>query len=527
MAQTPRRAAIVGAGPAGLTAAHELLSRTDVRPIVFESLTTVGGISRTTLYKGNRIDIGGHRFFSKSQRVMAWWLEVLPLQEAPAWDDRLLGRNPPLSPERTGADPERTDRVMLVRERLSRIFFRRALFDYPIRLDASTIRNLGPRRIARIGLTYLRARLAPIRPERSLEDFLINRFGRELYATFFGDYTAKVWGAPCRDIPADWGAQRIKGLSVGTSLRHALRKMLRTDRSIHQRGTETSLIERFLYPKLGPGQLWETVADRVSASGGEIRLGWQAVGIDLAAGRVRSLTVRETRTGREETVPLDYLISTMPVRDLIAAMPAAAVPGEVQAVARGLRYRDFITVGLLVRKLLIRNGTSRRTVGDIVPDNWIYIQERDVRLGRLQIFNNWSPYLVRDRRTVWLGLEYFCDEGDDLWRKADPDLIRFAAGELESIGILRSCDVLDATVLRVPKTYPAYFGSYERFHVIRRFTDAIPNLFLVGRNGMHRYNNADHSMLTAMLAVENIAGGITAKENLWAVNTEADYHEER
>jgi protoporphyrinogen oxidase len=532
-----KRAIIIGAGPAGLTAAYELLDRTDITPLVFEMTDEIGGISKTANYRGNRIDIGGHRFFSKSDRVMNWWQNIFPLQGAPARDDLILGRSVPLATEafhrelrgagsrRVAApDPERTDPVFLIRRRLSRIFFLRRFFPYPVTLNPETVANLGVKRIAKIGLSYLRASLFPIREERSLEDFFINRFGRELYDTFFKDYTEKVWGVPCHAIKPEWGAQRIKGLSITTTLIHAARSVFRKDTSIDQKKTETSLIEQFMYPKLGPGQLWEEVARQVEAHGGAVVPDRRVEGIVWEEGKIVAVRVRDVASGRVEEVRGDYFFSTMPVRELVAAM-GEGVPEEAARTAAGLVYRDFITVGLLLKRLKVGNTTRIRTVNDIIPDNWIYIQERDVQLGRVQVFNNWSPYLVRDPDTVWLGLEYFCTEGDRLWSMADDALAAFAAAELGKIDIIDPAAILDSVVIRMPKAYPAYFGSYDRFDTIRAFTDRFANLFLIGRNGMHRYNNADHSMLTAMTAVDNIVAGITAKENIWAVNAEGDYHE--
>lgn len=523
----PKKVVIIGAGPAGLTAAYELLKTTDIKPVIFEMSADIGGISKTTVYKGNRIDIGGHRFFSKSSRVMNWWQNIMPLQEKPACDDVLLNRRIPLSSKNTGADPEKVNLVMLLRSRLSRIFFLRSFFDYPITLKWSTFRNLGLFRIVKIGWTYALIRIFPVKTEKSLEDFLLNRFGQELYSTFFKDYTEKVWGVPCDRIPADWGAQRIKGLSISKTLRHAVKSMIGKDRSVSQKNTETSLIEQFLYPKLGPGQLWEEVARQVREMGGEIHMGHRAIDIELAQGKAASVTLLDEVNDKAVSVSCDYLFSTMPIKDLIAAMPEEQVPSEVRQIAAGLVYRDFITVGLLLKNLLLKNDTKSTTLNDIVPDNWIYIQEKKVKLGRLQIFNNWSPYMVQDRQNVWIGLEYFCNEGDELWEMADSDFIRFAIDELEKIDIISKADVLDATLLRVPKTYPAYFGTYDRFAELRLFTDSIDNLFLIGRNGMHRYNNADHSMLTAMTAVENIINGVVSKDNIWDVNTEEEYHEEK
>ena len=507
-------AVIAGAGPAGLTAALELLETTDVTPIVYEADAIVGGLAKTVNYKGNRMDIGGHRFFSKSTRVMRWWVRILPLAQGSGdgggWLGALGGDGP---------DPDQVDRVMLVRERVSRILYGRRFYDYPVSLNANTVRNLGPWRMAKIGASYARARIFPIRDEQTLEQFMINRFGRELYTTFFEEYTEKVWGVPCADIRADWGAQRIKGLSVSKAVGHALRRFVRRGRTadIAQQGTETSLIERFLYPKLGPGQLWEEVTRMVEARGGAVHLCHQVVGLEMFDGRVAAATVRDA-AGATHAVPCDHFISTMPVRELVGAL-GEDVPAEVRELAAGLQYRDFITVGILLRRT--HGGLA------VMPDNWIYVQEPDVRVGRLQIFNNWSPYLVSDPDTVWIGMEYFAAEGDELWSRSDDALAAFAVDELATLELVEARDVLDTTVLRVPKAYPAYFGTYERFAEIRAHIDRIPNLYLIGRNGMHRYNNQDHSMLTAMVAVENIADGSERKDNIWSVNVEQSYHEDQ
>lgn len=521
-----RTAIIIGAGPAGLTAGLEFLRHTDVVPTILEATTAIGGISQTVNYKGNRIDIGGHRFFSKSDRVMTWWEGLLPVQGAAAWDYRLCDREVFTSQEHDAPDPETTDHVMLVRNRISRILFLRKFYSYPISLSADTIRNLGLMRLNRVAFSYLRARSAPIRPEKSLEDFIINRFGRELYLLFFKDYTEKVWGLPPNQISPEWGAQRIKGLSIARAITHALKRLVSRNSMPDQKNTETSLIEQFLYPKYGPGQLWELAAQKVQERGGRVLPNHKVTGLRIDGNRVTGVRCVRTDTGETVEMEGDYVLSSMPVRDLIAAI-GQEVPSAVQEVANGLVYRDFLTVGMLVRELAVSNRTAVRTVNNIIPDNWIYVQERDVKLGRLQVFNNWSPYMVRDRDTVWLGLEYFCTEGDSLWSRPDPDMIAFAVEEMVRIGILRPDSVLDSTVIRIPKAYPAYFGTYDRFDVIRQYVDQISNLFLIGRNGMHRYNNQDHSMLTAMLAVEQVSGGIVNKEALWQVNAEEQYHEEK
>jgi protoporphyrinogen oxidase len=408
---------------------------------------------------------------------------------------------------------------MLLRERRSRIMYLRRMFDYPVSLNGTTIRNLGLMRMLRIGTSYIHARLRPIRDEVSLEDFMVNRFGRVLYSTFFEDYTEKVWGVPASEIKADWGAQRIKGLSVSRALAHAAKSVLgglrpKRQGDIYQRETETSLIERFLYPKRGPGQLWEEVTRRIRERGGSVILGSTVTALHADGDRIVAASIRDA-DGKLSRVEGDYFFSTMAIRDLFSGLDAD-VPDAVREVAAGLQYRDFITAGVL-----LRSGGPLATM----PDNWIYVQEPDVKVGRLQIFNNWSPYLVADAGTVWVGMEYFANEGDELWSLSDGDFAEFAINELLSLGLVERGDVLDHTVLHVPKAYPAYFGSYERFDVLREYVDRFANLFLIGRNGMHRYNNQDHSMLTAMVAVENIAAGIDTKDNIWSVNVEQEYHE--
>ncbi len=559
-------AIIAGAGPAGLTAAYELLARTDIHPIVCESTDAIGGIAQTFNYKGNRIDIGGHRFFSKSDRVMNWWFNILPKQGAPAADTALKGHeieyvtevvvkylcpecgilnmedgidstfNIPYSTfKRPAPDPEKEDLVMLQRPRLSRIFYRKHFFPYPIGITATIARRLGLWNTFLIGLSYLKAQMFPLKDETHLDAFFTNRFGRRLYETFFEKYTEKVWGIPCNQIRADWGAQRIKGLSLKRAVIHAIKDLLSSDFTKAQQERETSLITRFFYPKFGPGQMWETVTAQVKACGAEVRMKTRVAGVHLTGTKVTSVTMENVETGKREEIACDYFFSTMPIKHLIGMMTPRA-PSSVLEVAEGLQYRDFLTVGLLLKKLHVQEkapaspfGLRRGgTVSTTVPDNWIYIQEGDVRVGRVQIFNNWSPYMVSDwKNTVWIGLEYFVNEGGDLWIKPDQEMINLGIAEMEKIGFLKKEDVLDACVLRMPKAYPAYWGSFEQLHVVRDFVNTIPNLFLVGRNGMHRYNNQDHSMLTAMMAVDNICEGRTDKSNLWDVNVEMAYHEEK
>ncbi|AMM52902.1 hypothetical protein TH61_11370 [Rufibacter sp. DG15C] len=515
-------ALIIGAGPAGLTAAFEFLEHTTVHPVVVEATERVGGISATIEYKGNRMDIGGHRFFSKSDRVMDWWLSILPLHLEPGQSIGSLAyqgksREIPVVTATTGDAPQD---VMLLRQRKSRIFFRRQFFDYPLSFSLATLSQLGWVWSAKAGFSYFKQVVFPLKKERNLEDFFINRFGKHLYKTFFKSYTEKVWGVPCQQISAEWGAQRIKALSITEAVKHFLRQQFFTPKGdFTQKDTQTSLIEQFLYPKLGPGHLWEVVTRKVREKGGEVHLHQKVVGLELTGNRITSVTIHNSEIKQDYTLSPEYVISTMPIRDLVSAL-GEAVPQEVREISEHLPYRNFLTVGILLHKLAIQEGED-----PLIHDNWIYIQEPDVLAGRLQIFNNWSPYLVRDPDTVWLGVEYFCQGEDALWHMSEPELKQLAIDELDKLGIISADQVIDSTVFKMPKAYPAYFGSYTEFPKVQAFLDGIENLFLVGRNGMHKYNNQDHSMLTAMLAVENITSGRTDKFNLWEVNTEQEYHE--
>jgi len=539
-------AIIAGAGPAGLTAAYELLKRTDIKPIVFEATDAIGGIAQTFNYKGNRIDIGGHRFFSKSDRVMRWWFNILPLQGAPAADTEEKQHEIDyateaimeyLCPEciepgqphhgvtvtKPAPDPEKEDRVMLQRPRLSRIYYKRSFFPYPISITLTVAKRLGLWNTFMIGMSYIKAQILPIRDESYLDAFYINRFGRRLYETFFRAYTEKVWGVKCSEIRSDWGAQRVKGLSLRRAVAHAIKDLLSSDFKKSQEERETSLITRFYYPKYGPGQMWETVADEVKKCGGEVRMRHRVTGVHMTHGKVTSVTVEDATSGKREDIDCDHFFSTMPIKHLMG-MITPEVPTQVREVADGLVYRDFLTVGILLNKLHVKEK-GRHPATD-VPDNWIYIQEGDVRVGRVQIFNNWSPYMVDNYKDhVWIGMEYFVNEGGDLWVMDDKKLIEFGIMELEKIDFIRKEDVVDACVLRMPKAYPAYIGSYDQLNTVRDYAVSVPNLHLIGRNGMHRYNNQDHSMLTAMMTVDNIIEGKADSANIWDVNVEMVYHE--
>jgi protoporphyrinogen oxidase len=519
-----KTAIIIGAGPAGLTSAYELVHKTNIKPIIYEQTSDIGGISKTINYKNNRIDIGGHRFFSKSAKVMQWWENIMPLQGKPAIDDIALDRKISVLDKENAPDPENNNIVLLIRNRLSRILFLKKFFNYPITLSLQTIKNLGIKRVLKIFLSYIKIKIKPIKNEKSLEDFFKNRFGRELYLTFFKSYTEKVWGASCDEIKPEWGAQRVKGLSISKAIVHSIKNIFVSKKTLEQENIETSLIEQFLYPKFGPGQLWEIVAEDIKKNGGEIYINHKVKKLIFNKGKIAKVKIENLINNNIFDAAADYFFSSMPVKELITNLQPK-VPDDIYKIADGLVYRDFITVGLLLKKLKIKNLTKIKTINNIIPDNWIYIQEKEVKLGRIQIFNNWSPYMVADLNNVWIGLEYFCNENDGLWNMPEKEFIDFAIKELLEINLINKEDILDSVQIKILKTYPAYFGTYEYFYKIRNYTDKIENLFLIGRNGMHRYNNQDHSMLTAMTAVDNIINGIFTKDNIWDVNTEREYHE--
>jgi protoporphyrinogen oxidase len=466
---------VIGAGPAGLTAAHEL-SRRGIPVTVLEADDVVGGISRTVEREGWRFDIGGHRFFTKVPAVERWWHTVLPAED------------------------------FLSRPRMSRILYAGTLFDYPLK-PMNALTNLGPVEAVRCVVSYLKARVRPPEDQSHFEGWVSARFGRRLYEIFFKTYTEKVWGMPATEIQADWAAQRIKNLSLGTAILQSLRPG-------RDRTDVTTLIDRFQYPKTGPGLMWERATEQVRAAGGVVRLQTAVTRLLRRDGVVVAVEVQSRNAAgtSRQVVPADEVISSMPLPELLLAMDPPA-PERVQAAARALSYRDFLTVALVVPE----------AAG--FPDNWIYVHSPEARVGRVQNFGSWSPYLVKDGRTC-LGLEYFVDVGDDLWDADDDDLVALATRELDLLGLVAAGAVERGYVVRMPKAYPVYDEGYDRqVEVIRAWlAEAAPNVHPVGRNGMHRYNNADHSMVTAMLTVENIVDG--ADHDVWSVNVEEDYHEQ-
>lgn len=513
---------IIGGGPAGLTAAYELLrdnGAEEYNVTVLEESGVLGGISQTVRYNGNRMDIGGHRFFSKDDTIMKWWSDIMPVQGSPAYDDKILVREKPYA--KNGPDPETQDEVMLVRDRVSRIYYNHCFFDYPVTMNANTIKNMGLITTIKAGFSYLGSCIVK-KPETNLENFYINRFGKVLYSMFFEGYTEKLWGRHPSEISADWGAQRVKGLSVTAIIKDMFTKLIGVK---DNKNAETSLIEQYWYPKYGPGQLWELVGTKVQEMGGKILFDHSAEKLKNKDGKIISV-VCNTPEGNVE-IEGDIFISSMPINNLIAGLEGVKCD-RIKKIAAELPYRDFVTVGLLVNKLELENKTDKKTLGNIVPDCWIYVQDKGVKLGRIQIFNNWSPYMVKDpEKTVWIGLEYFCAEGDDFWNMSDEECIEFAKKELIKMGVIKEGSVMDAHREKVKKAYPAYFDTYKYFDKVISYLNRFDNLFCVGRNGQHRYNNMDHSMLTAINAVKAIKSGSADKNNIWNVNTEKEYHEQK
>lgn len=513
-----KKALIIGAGPAGLTAAYELITKSkDIEVVVFEESDCFGGISKTVNYKGNRMDMGGHRFFSKIPEVNAWWDHMLPMQGHPTYDDIILHRPMPVA--EGGPDPEKEDRVMLTRHRVSRILFDTKFYDYPISLKPETFKNFGLLTTLKVGFSYLGSMFHKL-PETNLENFYINCFGRKLYSMFFEYYTENLWGRHPSEIDASWGAQRTKGLSIMGILKDFFGKLFK----VKNRKVNTSLIEEFKYPKLGPGQLWDVTAAEVEKLGGTIIKNAKVTRVHKNANNVLTSLTYE-KDGQELTMEGDYFISSMPVRDLVGGMND--VPADAARIAAGLPYRDYMTLGVLVPKINLVNKTNIRTVNNIVPDCWVYVQDRNVKLGRFQIYNNWSPYMIKDlEHTVWIGLEYFVNEGDEYWNMTEEEFAKIGVSEMIKLGLIDSPDVvLDVHMEKVKKAYPAYFDTYDEIDRLVDYLSSIENLYCVGRNGQHRYNNIDHSMVTSFEAVKNILTGSKDKKNIWSVNTEQEYHE--
>lgn len=458
--------------------------------------------------------MAGHRFFSKDENIMKLWEELMPIQGEDSFDDKILGRKKEL--KSGGKNPEKEDGVMLIRDRVSRIYYLKKFFDYPITLKLQLFKNMGLKRTIIAGFSYLKTIFVK-RKENSLEDFYINRFGKALYQMFFEKYTEKLWGRHPSQISADWGAQRVKGVSISAVIKNALKGK-------NNKEKETSLIESFWYPKYGPGQLWETMAKRIEEMGGTIKKNCKVIGIDNIENKIKS--IRYIENGEEKILYGDIFLSSMPLKDLILGMND--VPDNVQRIAKGLPYRDFITIGLLLNKLNLKNETNIKTLGNIIPDCWIYMQEPEVKMCRIQVFNNWSPYLVENAdKNIWIGLEYVVSENDDLWQMNEEEFKDFAIDELVKINLISKENVLDYHVEKVKKAYPAYFDTYSEIDKVIEYVSKYDNLYCIGRNGQHRYNNMDHSMLTAIETVKNIENENKNKSDIWNVNTEKEYHEKK
>lgn len=510
------RVVIIGAGPAGLSCAYKLLkNKKDISVIILEEDSQVGGISKTVNYKGNRIDVGGHRFFTKNDEVKKLWLDILPLQGKPSYDDKKLGIKKEFL--KGGPDPEKEDRVMLIRNRVSRIFYNKKFFDYPINLNFKTVRNMGFSTAFVCGFSYIKYSTFKL-DEYNLENFYINRFGKRLYSMFFKGYTTKVWGRSPSEIDSSWGSQRVKGISIRKVLIDYFFRLFK----IKNKNKETSLIESFYYPKYGPGHFYETLAGEVKKLGGEILLNSRVVSINNNSNSIKSIKYLD-KNGKFINLKCDYLVSSMPLKDLVGGMNN--IPKKISDISCNLPYRDFVTVGVLVNK--IKLDSSIKTIHGSINDNWIYVQDESLKVGRVQIFNNWSSYMVKDPvKTVWMGLEYFSLENDEFWLLSDKKLKELAKDELIKMGFIDK-DILDSCVIRVKKAYPAYFDSYSEIGTLRKYLNRYSNLYCIGRNGTHSYNNMDHSILSGFICSEMILSGNHDLDRLWNVNVDKSYQEEK
>lgn len=512
---------IIGCGPAGVTAAFELSKHKNMQVHLVEKEPYIGGISATLDFDGNKVDMGPHRFFTKSERVQKLWETVLPLQGKPSIDDIELGHNSKFSKLPQAPDPEKEDNVLLNRPRITRIYYRRKFFDYPVKLSANTLIGLGLTNVVLIGFSYLKT-LFFKRKEDTLEDFFINRFGKRLYETFFKDYTEKLWGIRCREIPAEWGAQRVKGISISQILKDILSKLLLGK---HFKTKQTSLIEEFYYPKLGAGQMYEKMAQMAQQNGTVLSFNSNVESINIENNHVKSIVINQN--GKTEEIAGDNFISSMPVQELISKINGN-VPEKVKEVAKDLPYRNVRLAAFLFNKLQLKNNTKIKTYNNLIPDVWVYIQERGVKAGRMEIINNFSPYLIKNNRNqVCITVEYFCSDNDILWQQSDEEFLKMALDELVQMNIAKAEDFISHKSFKIEKAYPAYFGSYGNFDIVKEYINSIDNLYPIGRNGMHKYNNMDHSILTALETVDCILSPDKDKNIIWKVNTEKSYHEEK
>lgn len=478
-----KKVIIIGAGPAGLSAAVELSQNPDIELIIYEAESQIGGLARTLEYNRNKIDIGPHRFFSKSDEIVEFWKKCLNYKE--------------------------NDEKFLLKDRFTRIYFLDKFFNYPINFDIKTALSLGTVRIFKILISYFKSALFPIKDEKNLEDFFINRFGKELYLTFFKSYTEKVWGIPVSEIPSDWGGQRIKGLSITKIAISAVKSILK----ISDKNKETSLTDFFYYPEDGAGMMWNKMGEVIKDNGGKICTNKKVVALKTSESKVVEISIQDANKDEITTEKADYVISSMPVKDLINSMEN--IPTEISAIANNLVYRDMVLLGLLFKKFKNKPFS----------DNWIYLHDKNVKAGRIEIYNNFSMKMLEDKNTVSIGLEYFCNQNDETWQKSNEELIKIGVIELSQMKFFNEEDFIAGSVYRIEKAYPAYFGSYSKFDEIVKFTNKFENLFLIGRNGMHRYNNMDHSVMCGLTAARNIMSKKNDKLDIWNINLEDEYHE--
>lgn len=511
---------IIGAGPAGLTAAYEILKQSkDYKVTIIEKENQVGGISKTiSLSSRYLVDTGIHRFFSKDDRVNQIWQELLPIQSKPAYDDIILNRDKKFPID--GSNPENEAKSMLLKDRVTRILYNKKFFDYPVTLNWNTLKNLGFKKTQKIMLSYIKT-IIHKEKETSLENFYINRFGKELYETFFKNYTEKVWGISPANMSAEWGAQRVKGISIFEIIKDIFKKKMKLKNNKH-----TSLIEQFYYPKLGAGQMWQVMAEEVEKLGGEFIFNNQVEEFSIDNVNIKSIELKDNKE-----INTDIVISSIPIKELVEKIGKENFPNKEYKSAIKLPYRDFILVYVLVDKLKIQNATKIKTINNIIPDSWVYIQENSVKMGRMQIFNNWSPYLFENKNDikekVLVSFEYFATVGDELWNKTEEEMIKFAIAEAKKINIIDNVTIYESKEFKIEKAYPAYWGTYKDMPQIKKALNNIENLYCVGRNGQHRYNNMDHSMLTGIEVANCILNNTKSKENVWSINTEKEYHEIR
>ena len=517
---------IIGAGPAGLTAAYQLLKndKEKYNVIVLEKEDIVGGISKSIKFDGYTVDTGIHRYFTKDKTIKKIWEEILPLQNRSSYDQIIMNKNVNFK-KKDGSNPETEEKSLLIKDRKSRIYYGKKFYDYPVKFSKNMIKSLGFTEIILCSVSYLKS-IVFKKKENSLENFYINRFGKRLYSMFFESYTEKVWGIHPRNISPDWGAQRTKGLSILSILTDTLKRKLKIK---NEKNTVVSLTDSFVYPKLGSGQMWENMKEKIVQMGGKVLLNVSLKKINTKDGII--VSIEYEKDNKNKIIKCDKLISSMPIKDFFQIIDdKICIPNSVYDAAINLPYREFMSVCLVLKNINWKNDTDKQNVQDIPFDSWDYIQDPIVKLGRIQIFNNWSPYLFKNKEEVsekvLIGLEYFCSENDEFWNMNDEDFINYAIEEIIKIGLISSKDdVINSTRIKIKKAYPAYFGTYKQIDEIKEFLNSIQNLYCIGRNGQHRYNNIDHAMLTGVECAKNIIYNRKNKTDIWSVNTDKEYHE--